>query len=77
MKLILPFLSLLLLGVSCSSSEEKRARSEAKAERTYDRNMKQAQEDYKTDKKDEAKEMIDESDEVRMNKHEGQIDVDE
>lgn len=78
MKYFMLLLPLLLLGVACSSPEEKRSEREAEAQEEYNEEMKEAQEDYKDDRKDEAKDMVDDSDEVeRMDKEDGEIEVDD
>lgn len=82
MKFLAPLLIVSIGFVSsCSSPEEKQAQRDVQAKTQYEENLKQSQETYEDDKLDErreqAKEMIDESDDVQFDEREGKIQVED
>ena len=89
MKHLLVFGSLFLLAVGCSSSskenyddrvsdaKEEYEESVSEAKEEYDDEVKQAQEEYQGDSKDEAIDMVEDSDGVQVNEEEGQIKVED
>jgi hypothetical protein len=71
----------LALVSSCSSPKERNEQRQAEAKKQYDQKLKQSQEQYEKDemnvKRDQAKDMIDKSDSVEVNKDKGDIKVDD
>lgn len=77
MKLLSLLALVLMMAIGCSSPEEKKAQQEAKAEEQYEQEMEQAEIDYTEDKKEEAKDVIDEGSDVSVGKKKQSIEVEE
>lgn len=76
---------LLITGLTvisaCSSPKQRHEQRQVDAKARYNQDLKQSQEQYETDemnvKRKQAKEMIDDSESVNVNKDKGQIQVEE
>lgn len=71
----------LAITAACSSPEEKNQQRRQEARQSYEKDLKQSQEQYEEDvmagKRKEAKKMIDKSDSVQVDQGSGNIKVDE
>lgn len=81
MKYLFIVLSIFTLAISCSSPDERRADAQDRAREDYKEDMKQSEESYDQEvieeNKDEAREMIDDSDDVRSNTGSGRIQTED
>lgn len=77
MKSFLLLLSLLTLGVACSTPKEKYEKRQAQAEEEYNEELKEAEEEYGEEQKEEAVDYIEDSEGVDLKKEEKRIDVQE
>lgn len=80
-KIPMLFLSALVVASACSSPTEKHEERQADAKREYNKEMKESQEEYQEEdletRRDKAKDMVDNSDELKVDKSRGKIQVDE
>jgi ElaB/YqjD/DUF883 family membrane-anchored ribosome-binding protein len=71
--------AVLLMVSSCSSPEERHEQRQAEAKEQYDQSLKQSQEQLQEDelkaRRSQAKDMVDDSDYVEVDKDKGKIKV--
>ena len=81
MKLISMLLISALALVSCSSPKERHEERQAEAKEDYQEELKESQEQYEEEdldsRRDEAKDMVDDSDDVKVDEDAGKIQVDD
>lgn len=79
MKLVLSLIAAAILGVACSSPKEKYDDQKMEARKEYNKDMEQAEEEYQGDeselRKDRAKGMVEESDDVKVDVDKNKIDL--
>lgn len=81
MKKVFILATLAVLSIACSSPKERYEERQADAREDYNESLKEAQEDYRDEEMDEKKEtateMIDDSDDIKVNEDDGKILVTE
>jgi len=74
-------ISVLALVSACSSPQERHEERQADAKEQYNEDLKESQEQFEEEelnaKRDDAKDMVDDSDDVQIDEGEGRIQVDD
>lgn len=81
MKFVLSLIAAAFIGVACSSPQEKYDDQKMEAKKEYNKDIEQAEEEYEGDesdlRKDRAKGMVDDSEDVKVDVDKNKIDLQE